>query len=55
MVYVKMGNRLSVRSKYLFTLDVTVYYCYYYYYYYHYYYYYFFFFLIELLHTSNSD
>ena len=50
MVYVKMGNRLSVRSKYLFTLDVTVYYCYYYYYYY-----FFFFFLIELLHTSNTD
>ena len=51
MVYVKMGSRLSVRSKYLFTLDVTVYYCYYYYYYY----YFFFFFLIELLHTSNTD
>ena len=50
MVYVKMGNRLSVRSKYLFTLDATVYYCYYYYYYY-----FFFFFLIELLHTSNTD
>ena len=48
MVYVKMGNRLSVRSKYLFTLDVTVYY-------YYYYYYFFFFFLIELLHTSNTD
>ena len=54
MVYVKMGNRLSVRSKYLFTLDVTVYYCYYYilllllllF---------LFFFLIELLHTSNTD
>ena len=24
MVYVKMGNRLSVRSKYLLTLDVTL-------------------------------
>ena len=47
MAYVKMGNRLSVRSKYLLTLDVTllllllllI----------------FFFFLIELLHTSNTD
>ena len=50
MAYVKMGNRLSVRSKYLLTLDVTllllllllllIF---------------FFFFLIELLHTSNTD
>ena len=50
MVYVKMGNRLSVRSKYLLTLDVTllllllllllIF---------------FFFFWIELLHTSNTD
>ena len=51
MVYVKMGNRLSVRSKYLLTLDVTllllllllllIFFC--------------FFVLIELLHTSNTD
>ena len=44
MVYVKMVNRFSVRSKYLSTLDVLLLLLLF-----------LLFFLIELLHTSNTD